>query len=147
MRTEGTQRFEAKRTKSERTAHQTSSALKRVVLGQPWVVCARFKDYAFTCSRGRASGSARARRYAKIWSKTEKEKAHGASVPLCAEELEVPLVAGRSCCRFGLHIHEVVEITEWHGAEPVIGLVDDTDAKWGLMAIVSSPGGTAKGRI
>ena len=46
------------------------------------------------------------------------------------------MVAGRSCCRFGLHIHEVVEITEWHGAEPVIGLVDDMDAKWGLMAIV-----------
>ena len=40
------------------------------------------KMISFTCSSGRASGSARAQRYAKIWSQTDQEKAHDASVAL-----------------------------------------------------------------
>ena len=54
---------------------------------------------------------------------------------MCGDDLQVPLVRGRDCCKLGVHINEVVEVTEWTGAEPFTGLVEDYDKHWGLAIL------------
>ena len=53
----------------------------------------------------------------------------------CAPKPDIPLISGHTCCRLGVHINDVVSVTDAIGEKPRVGYFEDFDDRWGAALI------------
>ena len=52
------------------------------------------------------------------------------------DDPDIPLIEGHhNCCRLGLHINDVVRVTERRGERGRVGFFEDIDLRWGVAFV------------
>ena len=58
----------------------------------------------------------------------------------CDGAPSLPLINGRECCQLGVHVNDVIYVTEWEGARERLGYFEEIDARWGIAVVWAEDG-------